>query len=57
MQTSARELASNEWRIKRHVPLPQIKDEENASNNYGQNYRGLYCSCSRPFPDPEDEVC
>ncbi|KAL5463432.1 hypothetical protein EMCRGX_G032327 [Ephydatia muelleri] len=36
--------------------LQPIKDEENASNNYGQNYRGLYCSCSRPFPDPEDEV-
>ena len=20
---------------------------------YGQNYKGLYCTCSRPYPDPD----
>ncbi|CAM6128715.1 unnamed protein product [Calypogeia fissa] len=29
------------------------KDSENKANVYNQNYRGLYCSCHRPFPDPE----
>ena len=23
---------------------------------YNQNFRGLYCTCSRPYPDPEDPV-
>ncbi|CAG5122332.1 unnamed protein product [Candidula unifasciata] len=26
----------------------------NADNYYNQNFRGLYCSCARPYPDPED---
>ncbi len=21
---------------------------------YNQNFSGLYCTCSRPYPDPED---
>uniref|UniRef100_A0A2C9M5L8 UBR-type domain-containing protein n=1 Tax=Biomphalaria glabrata TaxID=6526 RepID=A0A2C9M5L8_BIOGL len=28
----------------------------NARNHYNQNFRGLYCSCSRPYPDPEDKI-
>ncbi|KAH9495027.1 putative E3 ubiquitin-protein ligase ubr7 [Bulinus truncatus] len=28
----------------------------NSRNHYNQNFRGLYCSCSRPYPDPEDPV-
>ena len=23
---------------------------------YNQNFRGLYCICHRPYPDPEDTV-
>jgi len=30
--------------------------EENTENKYNQNFNGLYCSCSRPYPDPEDPV-
>ena len=25
----------------------------NAENTYNQNFQGLYCSCHRPYPDPE----
>ena len=25
-------------------------------NKYNQNFSGLYCTCHRPYPDPEDEV-
>jgi len=30
--------------------------EENGLNKYNQNFSGLYCECSRPYPDPEDPV-
>ena len=29
---------------------------ENRENSYNQNFNGLYCTCSRPYPDPEDPV-
>ncbi|VFQ99356.1 unnamed protein product [Cuscuta campestris] len=29
------------------------KDVENPENRYSHNFRGLYCSCGRPFPDPD----
>lgn len=29
-------------------------DEENATNIYNQNFKGKYCTCERPYPDPED---
>eukprot|EP00088_Acartia_fossae_P067970 TRINITY_DN8536_c0_g1_i3.p1 TRINITY_DN8536_c0_g1~~TRINITY_DN8536_c0_g1_i3.p1 ORF type:complete len:408 (-),score=107.34 TRINITY_DN8536_c0_g1_i3:577-1800(-) len=32
------------------------KVEENAKNSYSQNFSGVYCSCSRPYPDPEDPI-
>ena len=34
----------------------QDKDEYNIENRYNQNFDGVYCTCSRPYPDPEDEV-
>ncbi|RAL45153.1 hypothetical protein DM860_014563 [Cuscuta australis] len=31
------------------------KDVENPKNMYNHNFRGLYCLCGRPFPDPDAE--
>jgi E3 ubiquitin-protein ligase UBR7 len=31
------------------------KDEFNTENAYNQNFMGMYCSCHRPYPDPESE--
>ena len=28
----------------------------NEKNVYNQNFRGLYCTCSRPYPDDEDDL-
>nr|XP_018905030.1 PREDICTED: putative E3 ubiquitin-protein ligase UBR7 [Bemisia tabaci] len=30
--------------------------EPNEKNSYNQNFIGLYCSCNRPYPDPEDDT-
>eukprot|EP00090_Calanus_glacialis_P026870 TRINITY_DN42238_c0_g1_i1.p1 TRINITY_DN42238_c0_g1~~TRINITY_DN42238_c0_g1_i1.p1 ORF type:complete len:402 (+),score=131.60 TRINITY_DN42238_c0_g1_i1:48-1208(+) len=30
--------------------------EENTENKYNQNFSGLYCTCSRPYPDQDDPV-
>jgi len=30
--------------------------EENVKNVYNQNFSGVYCECSRPYPDPDDPV-
>jgi len=32
------------------------KKEQNVENKYNQNFAGLYCTCTRPYPDPEDPV-
>ncbi|XP_062620131.1 putative E3 ubiquitin-protein ligase UBR7 [Saccostrea cucullata] len=32
------------------------KDAANSQNVYNQNFKGLYCTCHRPYPDPEDEI-
>lgn len=32
------------------------KDAENTMNKYNQNFRGVYCTCHRPYPDLEDEI-
>ncbi|XP_052263791.1 putative E3 ubiquitin-protein ligase UBR7 isoform X8 [Dreissena polymorpha] len=32
------------------------KGPENTDNVYNQNFKGLYCVCARPYPDPEDEI-
>jgi len=29
------------------------KDSENILNKYNDNFRGIYCSCKRPYPDKE----
>ena len=29
---------------------------ENANNSYNQNFQGKYCTCERPYPDPEDKT-
>lgn len=31
------------------------KDIENVENRYNHNFKGLYCTCSRPYPDPDVE--
>ncbi|XP_075651787.1 uncharacterized protein LOC142622230 [Castanea sativa] len=31
------------------------KDIENAENSYNHNFKGSYCTCSRPYPDPDVE--
>lgn len=28
----------------------------NELNSYNHNFRGTYCTCGRPYPDPEDAV-
>ncbi|XP_004225746.2 putative E3 ubiquitin-protein ligase UBR7 [Ciona intestinalis] len=32
------------------------KAATNEQNVYGQNFKGLYCTCNRPYPDDEDDV-
>jgi len=32
------------------------KKGNNTKNKYNQNFSGLYCTCSRPYPDPDDPV-
>lgn len=36
--------------------LQKDKDSLNADNNYNQNFRGVYCICARPYPDPDDDT-
>ncbi|CAG0897963.1 unnamed protein product [Darwinula stevensoni] len=36
--------------------LEPTHDDVNEQNKYNHNFRGLYCVCSRPYPDPEDTV-
>ncbi|KAF9616362.1 hypothetical protein IFM89_029616 [Coptis chinensis] len=31
------------------------KDPENSENAYNQTFKGSYCTCGRPYPDPEAE--
>ncbi|XP_009474186.1 PREDICTED: putative E3 ubiquitin-protein ligase UBR7 [Nipponia nippon] len=35
--------------------LPE-KCKVNSGNKYNDNFYGLYCTCKRPYPDPEDEI-
>ncbi|XP_076612476.1 putative E3 ubiquitin-protein ligase UBR7 isoform X1 [Chaetodon auriga] len=32
------------------------KEEVNSLNKYSQNFFGVYCTCGRPYPDPDDQV-
>ncbi|CAL1527803.1 unnamed protein product [Lymnaea stagnalis] len=36
--------------------LYKDKKELNSQNRYNQNFKGVYCSCARPYPDPEDSI-
>ncbi|KAG0608045.1 hypothetical protein M758_8G073600 [Ceratodon purpureus] len=36
--------------------LQADKEIENPDNTYNQNYKGLYCTCHRVYPDPEGEA-
>ena len=40
-------------RMTNKCKLESIK-EVNTRNRYNQNFIGLYCTCHRPYPDPED---
>ena len=33
-----------------------FKFEDFLNSRYNQNFKGLYCTCHRPYPDPEDPV-
>lgn len=28
----------------------------NSANSYNQNFTGVYCTCARPYPDPDDDI-
>ena len=36
--------------------LDPLKLDPNTDNLYNQNFSGVYCSCHRPYPDPEDPI-
>ncbi|KAK7104795.1 putative E3 ubiquitin-protein ligase UBR7 [Littorina saxatilis] len=36
--------------------LASDKDDKNTENKYNQNFKGTYCICGRPYPDPEDQA-
>lgn len=36
--------------------LEPNKSAVNELNSYNQNFRGVYCTCNRPYPDPEDVI-
>eukprot|EP00096_Caligus_rogercresseyi_P007032 TRINITY_DN2431_c0_g2_i1.p1 TRINITY_DN2431_c0_g2~~TRINITY_DN2431_c0_g2_i1.p1 ORF type:complete len:378 (+),score=116.70 TRINITY_DN2431_c0_g2_i1:30-1163(+) len=36
--------------------LYEKKEPLNSRNNYNQNFKGAYCTCGRPYPDPEDKT-
>ncbi|XP_063240351.1 putative E3 ubiquitin-protein ligase UBR7 [Bacillus rossius redtenbacheri] len=40
----------------RKCNLEPNKSPSNELNSYNQNFHGLYCTCHRPYPDPDDEV-
>jgi len=36
--------------------LQETKIDVNENNKYNHNFEGKYCTCNRPYPDPDDEV-
>lgn len=36
--------------------LSPDKEELNSLNKYSHNFFGVYCTCKRPYPDPDDQV-
>lgn len=47
---------TNGGRVTSTCKLAPSKDDYNPNNNYNQNYDGVYCTCGRPYPDPEDPI-
>lgn len=35
--------------------LEKLKSPVNIENKYNQNFDGVYCTCARPYPDPEGD--
>jgi len=42
-------------KFKKKCELDEYKDDVNPDNKYNHNFKGLYCTCARPYPDPEKE--
>lgn len=40
-------------KMKRGCDLEKNKEPINSNNTYNHNYKGLYCTCDRPYPDPD----
>ncbi|KAI7725080.1 hypothetical protein M8C21_014223 [Ambrosia artemisiifolia] len=38
-----------------YCKLLASKDIENGENSYNHNFKGKYCTCGRPYPDPDAE--
>ncbi|XP_071454689.1 putative E3 ubiquitin-protein ligase UBR7 [Hetaerina americana] len=36
--------------------LQPEREQVNELNSYNDNFRGVYCSCKRPYPDPDDDI-
>lgn len=36
--------------------LEPNKMEDNEQNSYNHNYSGVYCTCKRPYPDPDESA-
>jgi len=44
-------------RLGNKCKLSQVGKQEDCSlNKYNQNFKGLYCVCYRPYPDPDETV-
>lgn len=43
-------------KMKNGCKLVTKKDKFNEKNTYNQNFKGDYCTCHRPYPDPEDST-
>ncbi|XP_026382684.1 putative E3 ubiquitin-protein ligase UBR7 isoform X1 [Papaver somniferum] len=38
-----------------YCKLMADREPVNSENSYNQNYKGAYCTCHRPYPDPDVE--
>lgn len=39
--------------VQHGAPCFQSKASDNSENRYNHNFDGLYCTCERPYPDPD----
>ena len=42
--------------MKEECKMVKDKESTNPNNKYDHNFQGLYCTCNRPYPDPDNEV-